>query len=60
MNRQVKSRVTIFLTMTLVIVVPAFAQIPDGVSPGAADRTAEIEGRCPTFIWELGSWCGVS
>jgi hypothetical protein len=42
---------TVFLTMTLVIVVPTFAQIPDGVSPGAADRTAEIEGRCPTFIW---------
>ena len=40
-----------FLTMTLVIVVPAIAQIPDGLSPGAADRTAEIEGRCPTFIW---------
>jgi len=34
-----------------IIVVPAFAQIPDGVSPGAADRAAEIEGRCPTFIW---------
>jgi hypothetical protein len=38
--------------MTLVIVVPAFAQIPNGVSPGAADRTSEIEGRCPTFIWD--------
>ena len=51
MNSQVNSRVTIFLTMTLVIVVPAFAQIPDWVSPGAADRTAEIEGRSPTFTW---------
>lgn len=30
----------------------AFAQIPDGVSPGAINRTAEIEGRCPTFIWD--------
>ena len=52
MNRQIKSRVTIFLTMTLVFIVPAFAQIPDGVSPGAADRSAQIEGRCPTFIWD--------
>ena len=52
MNMQIKSRVTIFLTMTLVFIVPTFAQIPDGVSPGAADRTAEIEGRCPTFIWD--------
>lgn len=51
MNRQVKVKVTTFLTLTLVIVVPAFPQIPDGVSPGAADRTAEIEGRCPTFTW---------
>ncbi|MDH3814258.1 MAG: hypothetical protein OEV48_07205 [Acidobacteriota bacterium] len=51
MNRQLKAEVTSFLTMALVIVVPAFAQIPEGVSPGAVDRTAEIEGRCPTFIW---------
>jgi hypothetical protein len=50
-NRHVKAKVTSFLTMTLVIVAPVFAQIPDGVSPGAAGRTAEIEGRCPTFIW---------
>jgi hypothetical protein len=33
------------------IVIPAFAEIPDGVSPGAVDRIAEIEGRCPTFSW---------
>jgi hypothetical protein len=39
--------------MTLVIVVPTFAQVPDGVSPGAVDRIAEIEGRCPTFIWGM-------
>jgi hypothetical protein len=51
-NRQVKTKLFSFLTMTLVIVAPAFAQIPDGVSPGAADRSAEIEGRCPTFIWD--------
>ena len=51
MNRQVKVKVISSLTMTLLIVVPAYAQIPDGVSPGAAGRVAEIEGRCPTFIW---------
>ena len=55
MNRQIKFRVTIFLTMTLVIVVPAIAQIPDGVSPGTVDRIAEIEGRCPTFIWGMSA-----
>jgi hypothetical protein len=30
---------------------PAFAQTPEGVSPGAVDRIVEVEGRCPTFIW---------
>lgn len=29
----------------------AAAQIPTAVSPGAVDRLAEIEGRCPTFSW---------
>ena len=52
MNRQLEARLVGFLTVTLVVVVPTFAQIPDGVSPGAADRSALIEGRCPTFIWD--------
>ena len=52
MNKQLEAKLVGFLTMTLVVVVPAFAQIPDGVSPGAADRSALIEGRCPTFIWD--------
>ena len=52
MKRQLTAKVTSFLTVTLAIIVaPAFAGVPDGVSPGAADRTAEVEGRCPTFIW---------
>lgn len=34
-----------------VLVLPAFAQIPEGVSPGSSDRVAEIEGRCPSFSW---------
>ncbi len=40
MNRQLEAKLVSFLTVTLVVVVPAFAQIPDGVSPGAADRIA--------------------
>jgi len=52
MNRQLEAKLVSFLTVTLVVVVPAFAQIPDGVSPRAADRTALIQGRCPTFIWD--------
>jgi hypothetical protein len=40
-----------------VIVIPvavafaADAEIPDGVSPGAVDHVAAIEGRCPSFSW---------
>jgi hypothetical protein len=53
MNSHVKAKVTSILTATLAIVVmPVFAEIPDGVSPGAVDRIAEIERRCPTFIWD--------
>jgi hypothetical protein len=52
MTSRTRTAVFSFLAVTLaIIVVPAFAQIPDGVSPGAADRAAKIEGRCPTFIW---------
>jgi hypothetical protein len=52
MTSQDTAKVASFLTMSLpVIVVPAYAEIPDGVSPGATDRIAEIEGRRPTFNW---------
>ncbi len=36
-----------------IIMVPVFgaAEHAEAVSPGAVDRIAEIEGRCPTFIW---------
>ena len=55
MTSRNRTAVFSFLVVTLaIIVVPAFAQIPDGVSPGAADRIAEIEGRCPTFTWSPG------
>jgi hypothetical protein len=33
------------------LVGPAFAENPVGISPGAVDRIAGVEGRCPTFIW---------
>jgi hypothetical protein len=29
----------------------AAAGAPEGVSPGAVDRVALVEGRCPTFTW---------
>ena len=52
MTSRTRTAVSSFLTVTLAIIVaPAFAEIPNGVSPGAVDRIAEIEGRCPTFIW---------
>ena len=52
MTSHVTTRVARLLTVILaVIVVPAFAEMPDGVSPGAFDRIAEVEGRCPTFSW---------
>ena len=55
MTSRNRTAVFSFLVVTLaIIVVPAFAQIPDGVSPGAADRIARIEGRCPTFTWSPG------
>jgi hypothetical protein len=52
MTKRNRIAVFSFLAVTLEIVVgPAFAQIPEGVSPGAIDRASEIESRCPTFIW---------
>jgi hypothetical protein len=52
MTSRTRIAVFSFLAVPLVIIgTSAFAQIPDGVSPGAVDRIAEIEGRCPTFIW---------
>lgn len=52
MTSQGTAKVVSFLTMSLaVIVVPTFAEVPDGVSPGATGRIAQIEGRCPAFSW---------
>ncbi len=42
----------LLVTMLAAIVVPAFAEVPSGVAPGAVDRIAEIQGICPTFIWD--------
>lgn len=47
-----EAKVTGVLIVILVIVLPAFSQSLDGVSPGEAERISEIEGRCPTFIWD--------
>jgi len=52
MNHRVRSKVLKSLVVTLaIIVVPVFAEFPAAVSPGAVDRIAEIEGRCPSFSW---------
>jgi len=52
MTSRTRKALSSFLTVTLAIIVaPAFAEVPDGVSPGAVDRIAEIEGRCPSFFW---------
>jgi len=50
MTSQVTASGASFQTIPVaVIVVHAFPEVPDGVSPGATDHIAEIEGRCPTF-----------
>jgi hypothetical protein len=52
MTDQIQATVSRLLAvMAAAAVFPAFAQIPDGVSPGAIDQIAEIEGRCPSFSW---------
>ena len=43
--------VVIVLAMTVAIPHSAMAQELETVSPGAPDRMAEVEARCPTFIW---------
>lgn len=38
--------------LIIALAVPlASASSPVGVSPGAPDRVAQVEGRCPTFTW---------
>jgi len=44
--------VVIVLAMIAGIQPTASARELETVSPGAPDRIAEIEGRCPIFIWE--------
>ncbi len=52
MSRRPRAKVSGFLTVVIAFgLAPVFAQTPEGVSPGAVDRIAEVEGRCPTFIW---------
>jgi predicted regulator of Ras-like GTPase activity (Roadblock/LC7/MglB family) len=49
----VASRLAVSGILVIIIVVAsgAHAQVPDGVSPGAVDHVAAIEGRCPFFSW---------
>jgi len=52
MTSRFRAKVSGFLAVVIVIAAaPTLAQTPEGVSPGAVDRIAEVEGRCPTFIW---------
>ena len=48
-TRSLNRIVGIFAVMCLFATV---GWATEGVSPGAADRLAVIEGRCPTFIWD--------
>lgn len=41
------------LVLVAVLCGDASARAPEGVSPGAIDEIAEIEGRCPSFSWAL-------
>lgn len=52
MSRLSRAKVSGFLAVvTVIAAAPALAQTPEGVSPGAVDRIAEVEGRCPNFYW---------
>ena len=39
------------LAVIVVVASGAYAQVPNGVSPGAVDYIAAIEKRCPAFSW---------
>ena len=52
MTGRSRTKVSLFLAIAIAIATaPALAQTPEGVSPGAVDRIAEVEGRCPNFYW---------
>ncbi len=47
-------QISVFRLLALALAVtalPLSAEMPDGVSPGEVDHIAEVEARCPTFIW---------
>ena len=39
------------LVITIAVGFAAHAQVPNGVSPGAVEHIAAIEGRCPFYSW---------
>ena len=43
---------TIPVTIALVALAAATSHATEGVSPGAVDRMAVVETRCPTFSWD--------
>lgn len=52
MNTRFVIRVAmVSIGVTITAPIPTAAQIPETVAPGATQRVAVIEGRCPTFIW---------
>ena len=52
MNLRSRANVFGFLAAAIAITAaPSFAQIPEGVSPGAVDRIDAVESRCPSFYW---------
>ena len=50
-SRSIAGLVLVALGSWTMAPLPAGAQIPETVAPGATQRVAVIEGRCPTFIW---------
>ena len=45
------TRFTALIALALIALAAAPATATEGVSPGAVDRVATIEQRCPTFSW---------
>ena len=51
MSFESRFAVIVSLVITIAIGFAANGQVPDSVSPGAEDKIATIEGRCPSFRW---------
>ena len=52
MKHRIRQIQPLILMLLFVVATPQLsAQAPEVVSPGAVDRVAQVEGRCPTFFW---------